>query len=59
MCIRDSANIIQYKDGTTNFDDLLSKDDEASQDIQFDIDGVNISNSAVTYSDEATGARCV
>lgn len=52
-----NANIIQYKDGTTNFDDLLSKDDEASQDIQFDIDGVNISNSAVTYSDEATGAK--
>lgn len=52
-----TANIVKYKDGTTNFDDLLSKDDEDSQDIQFDIDGVRISNSAVTYSDETTGAK--
>lgn len=52
-----NANIVKYKDGTTNFDDLLSKDDESSQDIQFDIDGVRISNSAVTYSDETTGAK--
>ncbi|MGB2833977.1 MAG: AsmA family protein, partial [Methylotenera sp.] len=51
-----NANIIKYKDGTTNFDDLMSKDEE-SQDIKFDIDGVNVSNSAVTYSDEATGAQ--
>lgn len=49
------ANIVKYKDGTTNFDDLMSKDEE-SQDIKFDIDGVNVTNSAVSYSDEATGA---
>ena len=51
------ANIIKYKDGTTNFDDLLSKDEEESPDIKFDVDGVKVSNSAVTYSDEATGAQ--
>ncbi len=50
------ANIIKYKDGTTNFDDLMSKD-EASQDIKFDIDGVNVTNSAVSFSDEGTGAK--
>ncbi len=50
------ANIIKHKDGTTNFDDLMSKDD-TSNDIKFDIDGVNISNSAVSYSDEASGAK--
>ncbi|MDI1362655.1 AsmA family protein [Methylotenera sp.] len=50
------ANIVKYKDGTTNFDDLMSKDEE-SQDIKFDIDGVNVTNSAVSYSDEATGAK--
>jgi AsmA protein len=50
------ANIIKYKDGTTNFDDLLSKEEE-SQDIKFDIDGVNVSNSAISYSDEASGAK--
>lgn len=50
------ANIVKYKDGTTNFDDLMSKDEE-SQDIKFDVDGVNVTNSAVSYSDEATGAK--
>lgn len=50
------ANIIQYKDGTTNFDDLLSNDDQKSQDIKFDIDGINITNSKVSYLNEATGA---
>ena len=51
------ANIVRYKDGTTNFDDLISKDDDESQEIKFDIDGVNVSNSAVSYSDESTGAK--
>ncbi len=51
------ANIIKYKDGTTNFDDLLSKDEEESQDIKFDVDGIKVSNSAVNYADEATGAK--
>lgn len=51
------ANIIKYKDGTTNFDDLLSKDEEESEQIKFDVDGVKITNSAVSYSDEGTGAK--
>lgn len=51
------ANIIKYKNGTTNFDDLLSKDDTESETIKFDIDGVNVSNSEVKYSDEASGAK--
>jgi len=50
------ANIVKYKDGTTNFDDLLSKEEE-SQDIKFDIDGVNVTNSEVQYSDEGSGAK--
>nr|WP_294840478.1 AsmA family protein [uncultured Methylotenera sp.] len=50
------ANIIKYKDGTTNFDDLLSKEEESEQ-IKFDVDGVKVTNSAVTYSDEGTGAK--
>lgn len=44
------ANIVRYKDGTTNFDDLLSK--EESQDVKFDIDGIIISNAAVNLTDE-------
>lgn len=50
------ANIIKYKDGTTNFDDLLSKDEEESTQIKFDVQGVKVTNSAVQYTDEATGA---
>ncbi len=51
-----NANIIKYKDGSTNFDDLLSKDDSESQDIKFDVQGVHISNSALNYTDEAKQA---
>ena len=51
-----TAHIIKYKDGTTNFDDLMNKDDNSS-DIKFDIDGVNISNSAVSYVDELSHAK--
>lgn len=51
------ANIVKYKDGTTNFDDLLSKEDEESQDIKFDVDGVKVTNSAVSYTDESSGAN--
>jgi len=44
------ANIVRHKDGTTNFDDLLSK--EESQDIKFDIDGVLVTNAGVSLTDE-------
>ena len=50
------ANVIKNKDGKFNFDDLLSKDDEETR-IKFDIDGVNVSNSDVLYTDESTGAK--
>jgi len=51
------AHIVQYKDGSTNFDDLLNKDDEEPSDIAFDIEGVNVTNSAVDYNNEASGAH--
>jgi uncharacterized protein involved in outer membrane biogenesis len=50
------ANVVKYKDGKFNIDDLLSKDEEGSK-IKFDIDGVNVSNSEVIYTDESTGAK--
>lgn len=50
------ANIVRYQDGSTNFDDLLSEDnDEPSQEIAFDISSINVSNSAVSFHDEAAG----
>jgi uncharacterized protein involved in outer membrane biogenesis len=49
------ANLIKHKDGTVNIDDLMSKDKEESQ-FKFDIDGVHVTNSAVSYQDEAADA---
>ena len=49
------ANVIKNKNGKFNFDDLLSKAE--SSNIKFDIQGVNISNSEVRYTDEATAAK--
>lgn len=50
------ANIVKYKDGTTNYDDLMSKDSGESESIKFDVDGVQVTNSALTYTDEAASA---
>lgn len=52
-----NAHIVRYKDGSTNFDDLLSKDDEPSEQIKFDIDGVHISNTRLQLDDQTTGGR--
>ena len=49
------ANVVKNKNGKFNFDDLLSK--EESSNIKFDIQGVNISNSEVRYTDEAADAK--
>jgi AsmA protein len=51
------ANIVKHKDGTTNYDDLMSKDNSESQAVKFNIDGVQVSNSAITYTDESTSAQ--
>ncbi len=50
----DGLNVtaIRHKDGSTNFDDLMSKDEEASEQIKFDIDGVNVTNTEVRFIDE-------
>ncbi len=63
-----TANIIKRADGSTNYDDLAGKsdqsddikDDEAANDsqaIQFNVQGINITNSAVNYIDETANAR--
>ena len=51
------ANIVRYKDGSTNFDDLISKEEEESEIIKFDIDGIKVSNSAVSFTDEKAGSQ--
>jgi len=51
------ANVVRYKNGTTNIDDLLSKDEQKQEQVKFDIDHVQIENAALTYRDEAQGAQ--
>ncbi len=55
------ANIVKHKDGTTNFDDLLSgnEEEETSEAIHFNVQGINITNTAVNYSDEAADTKYV
>jgi AsmA protein len=51
------AHIRRNKDGTTNFDDLLSKEESSNQQVKFDIDGVKISNSAISFDDDKEGSK--
>lgn len=44
------ANLVRNADGTTNIDDLLSKE-ETSEQIKFDIDSVKIARSALSFDD--------
>lgn len=46
------ANIVRNEDGSFNFDDLLSKEEEEpSEQIKFDVEGIVISDSAVSFKD--------
>jgi len=46
-----SARITRFKDGTTNFDDLMSKEESGEQ-IKFDIDSVRVSNAQILLDDQ-------
>lgn len=50
------VNLVRFQDGTTNFDDLLKKDEE-DQRVKFDPDSVSIGKSALSFRDEAGGWR--
>lgn len=47
-----NVTAIRHQDGSTNFDDLMSKDEKESEEIKFDIDGVKITNTEVRFIDE-------
>ncbi len=57
--------LVKHKDGTTNIDDLLAKDEKkkeaekaaSSQPVKFDIASVSIAKTNFTYRDEGTGAQ--
>ncbi|MDQ9170055.1 AsmA family protein [Oxalobacteraceae bacterium R-40] len=47
-----NVHIKRFKDGSTNFDDLLSKEqDDQDGQVAFDIDGVSITDSRLLYED--------
>jgi AsmA protein len=48
------VNLIRYKDGKTNFDDLLQKEEKKAEDSKsdFNIDGLSITNSDIDWRDE-------
>ncbi len=50
------VNLTRYKNGTTNYDDLLIRD-EVLAPMTFDIDGLRISNSSVNWQDEIKWQR--
>lgn len=49
------VGLIRHKDGTTNYDDL-SKGGEGGK-TEFDIGGIEVKKSAVTYEDQESGSR--
>ena len=59
------ATLVKRKDGTTNIDDLLGKDDQKTdaqktagqQQVEFDIAAVSIEKTSLTYRDEASGSQ--
>ncbi len=50
------ATLVKFKDGRTNIDDLLSKDEKTQDQVEFDIDHVKLENANLTYRDEAQHA---
>ncbi|WP_035383625.1 AsmA family protein [Ferriphaselus sp. R-1] len=53
------ATLIKRKDGSSNIDDLLGKSDAPASEskLKFDIAGVSIAKTELSYRDEASGAE--
>lgn len=51
------VHVIKQADGRFNFDDLLSQDESPSEQINFDVQGIQVSNAAIQFDDEKSGAR--
>jgi AsmA protein len=50
------ANLIRFKDGGTNIDDLIAKSEEPEQ-FKIDIGHVQVENTMLTFRDEARGEQ--
>jgi AsmA protein len=58
------ANIRRFKDGSSNFDDLLTRDQapaqekgEPGQQFRLDVDSVKLKNAQLTYDDQQQGRK--
>jgi AsmA protein len=62
------GNFVKYKDGRTNFDDLLSGGERApdakpvepkpgTSPIKLEVDGIRVAGASVQWTDEASGAK--
>jgi AsmA protein len=56
------VTLVKYKDGTTNIDDLLNKDEkpasqQGNQQVKFDIASVSVDNTNLGCRDELSGAQ--
>lgn len=51
------VNVVQHADGSFNFDDLLSKEESESEQINFDVQGIKITHTSASFVNEASGAR--
>lgn len=45
------ANITRFKDGSSNFDDLLSKEKSDGGQLKFDIDSIDVSKARIVFDD--------
>lgn len=48
------ANIVRFKNGNTNLDDLFTRDGSLNE-VKFDIDSIKLKNSSVNFTNEPTG----
>ncbi len=51
------ANLVRFRDGSMNIDDLLIRDEQKQVQFTFDIEHVAIERSAINFRDEAEGAE--
>jgi AsmA protein len=52
------VRIVRFKDGSTNVDDLLAKDESSSgQPLYFDIDSIHFGNAHVVFDDRQQGRK--
>ncbi len=51
------ANIVRHQDGSSNLDDLLSKEENGGQPIRFDIDSVHLGHAHIVFDDRQQARR--